>query len=86
MKYSVGIGLTNNCNLNCGHCYRDQSQISNITLKQMQTLFDSIPIEAIGLGTGENILNPEFFQIIEFLSNQNVKTSVASNGLTLTSI
>lgn len=86
MKYSVGIGLTNNCNLDCGHCYRDKSQISNITLKQIQTLFDSIPIESIGLGTGENILNPEFFQIIDFLSTQNTKTSIASNGLTLTSI
>jgi len=86
MKYSVGIGLTNNCNLNCGHCYRDKTQISNITLKQIQILCETFPIGAMGFGTGETILNPEFYQILEFLSTQNIKISLASNGLTLTSL
>lgn len=86
MEYSVGIGLTNNCNLNCGHCYRDKTQISNITLEQIQILCNSLPIRSIGLGTGENILNPEFYQILEFISKQNINISIASNGLTLTSI
>jgi MoaA/NifB/PqqE/SkfB family radical SAM enzyme len=86
MGYSVGIGLTNNCNLNCGHCYRDKTLISNLTLKQIQILCDSLPIEAIGLGTGENILNPEFYQILDFLSKQKINISIASNGLTLTTI
>ncbi len=86
MEYSVGIGLTNNCNLNCGHCYRDKNQISNLTLNQIQILFEALPIQAIGLGTGENILNPEFYQILEFLSKQKISISIASNGLTLTSL
>ena len=86
MKYSVGIGLTNNCNLNCGHCYRDKTQISNISLEQIQILCESLPFRAMGLGTGENLLNPEFYQILEFLSTQNINISVASNGLTLTSL
>ena len=30
--FSLGIGLTNNCNLHCAHCYRDQDQIHNLTL------------------------------------------------------
>ncbi len=86
MKYSIGIGLTNNCNLHCAHCYRNQNEISNITLKQIQILCDALPIQSIGLGTGENILNPEFLQIVSFLSEQNIKLSLASNGLTLTSL
>ncbi len=86
MKYSVGIGLTNNCNLNCGHCYRDKTQISNITLDQIKILCDSLPIRAMGFGTGENILNPEFYQILDFISTQDIKISLASNGLTLTSL
>ena len=52
MKYSVGIGLTNDCNLNCGHCYRDKTAISNITLEQMQTLCENFPIKVIGMGPG----------------------------------
>jgi MoaA/NifB/PqqE/SkfB family radical SAM enzyme len=86
MRYSVGIGLTNNCNLNCGHCYRDKTQISNITLEQIQILCKALPIHAIGLGTGENILNPEFYQILDFLNQQKINISIASNGLTLTSL
>jgi len=86
MKYSVGIGLTNDCNLNCGHCYRDKNQISNITLEQIKILCETLPIKAIGLGTGENILNPEFYKILDFLSTQKINLSIASNGLTLTSI
>ena len=27
MGYSVGIGLTNDCNLACAHCYRDTGQV-----------------------------------------------------------
>ena len=86
MMYSVGIGLTNDCNLNCGHCYRDKTQISYITLEQIKILCEALPIKAIGLGTGENILNPEFYQILDFLSKQKINISIASNGLTLTSI
>jgi MoaA/NifB/PqqE/SkfB family radical SAM enzyme len=29
---SVGVGLTNNCNLHCAHCYRDQGRVLNLTL------------------------------------------------------
>ncbi len=86
MKYSVGIGLTNNCNLNCSHCYRDTTQISNITLEQIQTLCDALPIKTMGFGTGENILNPQFYQILDYLHAQDIKISIASNGLTLTTI
>ncbi|MFX1521629.1 MAG: radical SAM protein [Promethearchaeota archaeon] len=86
MRYSIGIGLTNNCDLNCAHCYRDKNQISNITLDQVRLLCKALPIHAMGMGTGENLLNPEFLQILDFLSQQGIKISVASNGHTLTSL
>ncbi|MGD8671211.1 MAG: hypothetical protein PVF31_14045, partial [Desulfobacterales bacterium] len=57
---SLGIGLTSDCNLNCAHCYRDQDHIENLTLNDIQTVCESIPISAIGFGTGENGLNPEY--------------------------
>lgn len=86
MKYSIGIGLTNNCNLCCPHCYRDQEKISSISLGDIKTLFKSISIKSIGMGTGENILNPEFHEILNFLSDKDINLSLASNGLTLTTI
>ena len=80
---SLGIGLTSDCNLSCAHCYRDQRHIYNLNLKDIQTVCDSIPITSIGFGTGENGLNPEYFDIIEYLHNRNYRLTLASNGYTL---
>jgi MoaA/NifB/PqqE/SkfB family radical SAM enzyme len=86
MGYSVGIGLTNDCNLNCAHCYRDTSQINHINLDQVKQLCASLAVDSMGMGTGENALNPEFIAIVAFLSQQGIKLSLASNGYSLTTI
>jgi radical SAM protein with 4Fe4S-binding SPASM domain len=80
---SLGIGLTSNCNLSCAHCYRNQNQIDNLTLNDIQNVFQSISISSIGFGTGENGLNPQYFEIIDYLHTRQVKLSLASNGYTL---
>ena len=84
MGFSVGIGLTNDCNLHCAHCYRDTQSINHISLDQVKKLCASIPVDAIGMGTGENILNPEFDEIVGYLNDIGVKISIASNGHSLT--
>jgi radical SAM protein with 4Fe4S-binding SPASM domain len=80
---SLGIGLTSNCNLHCAHCYRDQERIYNLTLADVQKVCSSLEISSIGFGTGENGLNPEYFQIIDYLHGRNIKMTLASNGYTL---
>jgi radical SAM protein with 4Fe4S-binding SPASM domain len=80
---SLGIGLTSNCNLSCAHCYRNQNQIDNLTLNDIQNVCRSIPINSIGFGTGENGLNPQYHEIIEYLHAKPIKLSLASNGYTL---
>jgi len=80
---SLGIGLTNNCNLNCAHCYRDQDNIHNLTLQDIENICENLPIGSIGFGTGENGLNPEYFDIIEYLHRRAIKLTLASNGYTL---
>ena len=80
---SLGIGLTSNCNLHCAHCYRDQDRIYNLTLGDIKKVCRSIEISAIGFGTGENGLNPEYFQILDYLHGHNIKMTLASNGYTL---
>jgi MoaA/NifB/PqqE/SkfB family radical SAM enzyme len=84
LGFSVGIGLTNDCNLNCAHCYRDTQVINHISLDQVKNLCNSIPVDAIGMGTGENILNPQFDEIVSYLNNIGVTLSIASNGYSLT--
>ena len=84
MAYSVGIGLTNDCNLACKHCYRDTDHISQLSLEQVKRVCESIPVESMGLGTGENALHQQFIPIIEYLHGRGIRLSIASNGYSLT--
>ena len=86
MGYSVGIGLTNDCNLNCAHCYRDTDRLWSLGLEQVKRICESIPVDSMGMGTGENALNPEFIPIVEYLQGRNIRLSIASNGYSLTTI
>jgi MoaA/NifB/PqqE/SkfB family radical SAM enzyme len=81
--YSVGIGLTNDCNLNCAHCYRDSERVSYLSLAQVMQVCDSIPVDAMGMGTGENALHPDFVPIVDYLRSRGIKLSIASNGYSL---
>jgi MoaA/NifB/PqqE/SkfB family radical SAM enzyme len=80
MSLSVGIGLTNDCNLDCAHCYRDTGRVSRITLAQVQTICESLPVASMGMGTGENALHPQFIPIVEYLHGRGIKLTMASNG------
>ena len=84
MGYSVGIGLTNDCNLSCAHCYRDTARVDHISLAQVKQICEAIPVDALGMGTGENALHLEFNAIVEYLAGRGVKLSIASNGYSLT--
>jgi radical SAM protein with 4Fe4S-binding SPASM domain len=80
---SLGIGLTSDCNLSCAHCYRDRDRVHHLTLADIRKICESLEIDSIGFGTGENGLNPEYFDILEFLHAKAIKLTLASNGYTL---
>ena len=83
MRFSVGVGLTNACDLACAHCYRDTEQIDELTLEQVDSVCDSLPVRSVNLGTGENGLHPRYAEIVDALARRDVKLSVTSNGFTL---
>jgi MoaA/NifB/PqqE/SkfB family radical SAM enzyme len=83
MAFSVGIGLTNECNLRCAHCYRPDMVIDRLTLADVQRVCRSIPVRSMNLGVGENGLHPDYGVILEALWERGIKTSVTSNGLSL---
>src|SRR5712692_422144 len=56
--FSIGLGLTNDCNLACAHCYRDTGRIDRLSLAQVRTICECLPIGSMGFGTGENALHP----------------------------
>jgi radical SAM protein with 4Fe4S-binding SPASM domain len=83
MRFSVGLGLTNACNLSCAHCYRDVGPAQYLTLADVRRVCESLPVRAANLGTGENGLHPEFRAIVDYLCARDIPTSVTSNGYTL---
>src|SRR3989304_1634899 len=83
MGFSVGIGLTNECNLRCPHCYRPDMVIDRLTLQDVRRVCDSIPVRAMNLGGGETGLHPQYHAILEYLWGRGITTTVTSNGLSI---
>jgi MoaA/NifB/PqqE/SkfB family radical SAM enzyme len=81
MAYSVGVGLTNECNLRCPHCYRPDAVIDRLTVREIQRVCEAIPVKSMNLGVGENGLHPDYPAILDYLSSQEIVTSITSNGL-----
>jgi len=82
--FSIGLGLTNDCNLTCAHCYRDTDRIDHLSLADVRRICDSVPVRSVNLGTGENGLHPEFRAILRYLRDRGITTALTSNGYTAT--
>jgi len=86
MSVSVGIGLTNNCNLNCAHCYRDPDALACLSLEEIKLICERLHPTSFNLGTGENYLHPDFTEIVTYLADGGYKLSMASNGHSFTAM
>jgi radical SAM protein with 4Fe4S-binding SPASM domain len=83
MGFSVGIGLTNECDLECPHCYRPDRVVERLTREDVQQVCESIPIRSMNLGVGENGLHSQYEAILDDLWKRGIKTSITSNGLSI---
>ncbi|MBI4736336.1 MAG: radical SAM protein, partial [candidate division NC10 bacterium] len=83
MGYSLGLGLTNECNLTCAHCYRPTDGTFRLSLEDVRKTCDSLRIASANLGTGENGLHPAFVPIVEHLVGRGIRVSLTSNGYTV---
>ncbi len=77
---SLGLGLTNECNLACAFCYRDPSRADRLTLQQVESVMERLPVHSVNLGTGENGMHPDFKTMLAYLRSQPVKLTITSNG------
>ena len=83
MELSVGVGLTNACDLACAHCYRDVDRIDQLTEAQVLGVCHCLPVRSVNLGTGENGLHPDYAAIVRSLAARGLKLSLTSNGYTI---
>src|ERR1700741_4641770 len=79
-KFALGRGLTNECNLACSFCYRDPARTDRLSLEQVRSVMESLPIRSVNLGTGENGLHPQVREILGYLRALPVQRSITSNG------
>jgi radical SAM protein with 4Fe4S-binding SPASM domain len=77
---SLGLGLTNECNLACAFCYRDPTREDRLFLDQVKAVMEHLPVRSVNLGTGENGMHPDFKAILAYLRTHPVKLTITSNG------
>jgi radical SAM protein with 4Fe4S-binding SPASM domain len=77
---ALGLGLTNECNLSCAFCYRDPTRTDRLSLDQVKSVMERLPVRSVNLGTGENGMHPEFRSILAYLRTRPVKLTITSNG------
>ncbi len=77
---SLGLGLTNECNLACAFCYRDPTRADRLSLAQVKAVMERLPVRSVNLGTGENGMHPEFKATLAYLRTQPIQLTITSNG------
>src|SRR5215831_1002403 len=85
-EFALGLGLTNGCNLACAFCYRDASRVDRLSLDQVRSVLDRLPVRSVNLGTGENGLHPDFLRIAQYLRMQPIKLTMTTNGYSVAAI
>ena len=43
---ALGLGLTNECNLKCAFCYRDPTRTDRLSLDQVKSVLERLPIRS----------------------------------------
>jgi MoaA/NifB/PqqE/SkfB family radical SAM enzyme len=79
-RFALGIGLTNECNLSCAFCYRDPTRVDRLSLGQVRSVVERLPVRSVNLGTGENGMHPDFRAILSYLRHEPLKLTITSNG------
>jgi radical SAM protein with 4Fe4S-binding SPASM domain len=77
---SLGLGLTNECNLKCAFCYRDPTRADRLSFEQVKSVLECLPVRSVNLGTGENGMHPDYKAILKYLRGLPLKLTITSNG------
>lgn len=85
-KYSIGIGFSSNCNMNCPFCYSKSKRKNEekVMLSQWFDFFDRNykVVKDINYGTGENTTSKEWYALINYIRGKypHIKQALTTNG------
>jgi MoaA/NifB/PqqE/SkfB family radical SAM enzyme len=89
----IGINLTNKCNQHCIYCEIGQGMVKTgkplLTLDDLKWIIDQMhqaEIPTLVLGGGEPFLFRDIFETIQYAYKVNVKCSILTNGMLLTTL
>lgn len=79
----IYILLTNNCNLSCSHCIRNDKSDKSLSSKELEVLFNNLNFQNnhIVLTGGEPSLHPNFTDILNEITKKAKKTTICTNGI-----
>lgn len=90
LKYPLWISweLTASCNYSCIHCRMEDKEYPKLCNKELTTdeakhcidEFASLGIYKLGISGGEPFLRPDLFELLEYMSDKNIKIVITSNG------
>lgn len=87
---TFGLELTKKCNLKCIYCYANAGKAlqNELTLKETLDVVKQayeLGARKIGIiGGGETLLYPHIFEVIDFMKNLRISTSVFTNATLIT--
>lgn|SRR3989344_3041839 len=82
--------ITNMCNLECIHCYRDAGKFKDkneLTTQEIKNLFDDfskLSKGPVSFSGGEPLKRSDFFEIAEYIKNLGNSLSLYTNGILIT--
>ena len=85
-KFTIGLGMTSLCNMNCSFCYSIQrrTECFHISLTDWIDFFDNNAkfISNINYGTGENTLFEEWYLLIDYINriDYTIGQALTTNG------
>jgi MoaA/NifB/PqqE/SkfB family radical SAM enzyme len=82
---SVGVEITNRCNLSCRHCfnYSGEGAVQELCLTDLLNLFDQVRDMGrthIRISGGEPTLHPDFVAIITEANRRGLGVSINTHG------
>lgn len=92
LPHYIQLELTNDCNLKCNHCSRqnfmDKRPVEYMDINLFQKIIDEISgcpqcFVRIG-GLGEQALHPDFGKMMDYLKEKSICFEIVTNGLLLT--
>lgn len=83
---NVQLEITTACNFNCKHCFNSVNRNNILSLKKIKDIVNdckNMGVHMLSLTGGEPLVHPDFKQIVEYISHNNIQYTVYTNGYLL---